>query len=358
MVIAGCLAVLGGCVQTPETVSGSSEGAARDQYVFYPALPTRPRYQFLTTISSSTDIEEKTSRFYDFVVGSDREKPIPIIKPYGMALYGNRLFVCDMKSGLMVLDLATGSCSGWGLNPPGNLVRPVNMVIDRDRHELFVADIGRRQVMVFSLDGSFLRAIGSADTFDGPMDVALTDDRVFVCDVRKHIIHVLDRQSGEKIDEIGKPGSGPDGLFHPTNIVIHDEHLYVSDTTNFRVQIFDLNGKPIDRFGSIGNRPGTFSRPKGIAVDHDGRTYVVDAAFENIQVFDERHRLLLFFLEPGNGPGQVNLPADVEISYEIPDRLRKLISPQFDPEYLLLVSSHFGANKINMYAYGTYRAKP
>ncbi len=359
MVVMGCLmSFWWSCVQTPDVASGQPAGNADSRYVYYPALPTQPHYQFLKTISSSADIQEKTSRFYDFVVGSDREKPIPIIKPYGMALDGDRLFVCDMKSGLIVMNLASGACTGWGLNPPGNLVRPVNLMIDRGRNEVYVADIGRKQVVVFSLDGSFLRAYGTEGTFDGPMDVALTADRVFVCDVHKHVIHVLDRQSGEKVAEIGKPGSGPDGLYHPTNIVIQDNRLYVSDTTNFRIQIFDLDGRPVDRFGSIGNRPGTFSRPKGIAVDREGRTYVVDAAFENVQVFDDQHRLLLFFLNPGNGPGQVNLPADVEISYTIPESLRALISPRFDPEYLLLVSSNFGANKVNIYAYGTYRAKP
>jgi len=85
------------------------------------------------------------------------------------------------------------------------------------------------------------------------------------------------------------------------------------DSFNFRVQIFDKDGKFIKKFGGVGTGLGMFSKPKGIAIDSEGHIYVVDAAFNNVQIFDTEGRLLLFFGEMGNRPGQFWLPAGMAI---------------------------------------------
>ncbi|MCK5878791.1 MAG: hypothetical protein KAH24_03365, partial [Holophagae bacterium] len=62
-----------------------------------------------------------------------------------------------------------------------------------------------------------------------------------------------------------------------------------------------------------------------------------------------------FFLSPGNGKGMINLPAGISISYDIPEFFRKKLAPGFTAEYLLLVNSEFGRNKVNVYAFGSYK---
>ena len=345
--------ILTGCIQKPDVATESNRDAS--QYVFYPPLPNPPRFQFLATISDSEDIGKSKGKLFDFVLGEERDKAIPIVKPYGMAIWKNRLFVCDMKLGLHVMDLQSGSFNTWGLDGAGVLSKPVNLAIDRKTGEIFVADIMKKQVLVYGQNGQFLRAYGRLDQLKGPTDVAVTPDRIFICDLKAHQVVVIDRSSAKELYRIGSPGSGNANLYHPSCIEILNDKLYVTDTTNFRVQIFDLEGKSIGRFGSIGRVPGTFSRPKGLAVDNAGRIYVADAAFENIQVFDDQHRLLLGFLQAGNRTGMINLPADITISYDIPVFFRTRVAPGFDVEYLLLVASQFGRNKINVYAFGRYK---
>lgn len=82
---------------------------------------------------------------------------------------------------------------------------------------------------------------------------------------------------------------------------------------NFRVQIFEEDGEFISRIGEIGDAPGRFARPKGVAVDSEGHIYVVDAAFNNVQIFDQDGKLLLIFGEMGKGPGKFWLPAAMYI---------------------------------------------
>ncbi len=63
----------------------------------------------------------------------------------------------------------------------------------------------------------------------------------------------------------------------PTNIARGaDGRLYVTDTMNFRVQIFDAKGRFLRNFGQLGDGSGDFDKPKGIAVDSDGHIYVVE----------------------------------------------------------------------------------
>ena len=84
----------------------------------------------------------------------------------------------------------------------------------------------------------------------------------------------------------------------------------------FTVKKYALDGAYLDRFGGYGNHPGSFTRPKGIALDSTGNLYVVDAAFENVQIFNGSGDLLMHFGGAYEGAGAMWLPASVEISYE------------------------------------------
>ena len=63
----------------------------------------------------------------------------------------------------------------------------------------------------------------------------------------------------------------------------------------------------------MGDAPGTFSRPKGVASDSDGNIYVVDALFDNIQMFDKEGHLLMAFGNHGKEYGEFWLPTGIYI---------------------------------------------
>jgi len=338
-----------------KTVNVSPQKGGHPDYIFYPALPNTPRYQYLTTFSSSSDIRKQKSKFFKFVAGDEVEKPRPIKKAYGVEMCDGVIYVCDLRSHAVVtLDLKTKEFGYIGITGSAKLNRPVNLKIDKKNKIIYVADMGRKQVLSFTTDGQRLMSYGKKDQFD-PADVDIHNGKLFVCDVKGNRIHVLDVKTGESLYKIGKSGSNDGEFFHPSNIAVRNNRLYVSDSTNFRIQIFDLGGNFIGKFGEIGELPGYFSRPKGIDVDREGRIHVVDAAFENVQVFDKKFNLLLYMFTPGNERHNINLPAGVTIDYDDVSYFKQYLSPDFKAEYLLFVTSNFGPNKVNVYAYGTYR---
>ena len=183
--------------------------------------------------------------------------------------------------------------------------------------------------------------------------MAIVGERLYVVDILHHEVHVLDKLSGALLFKFGKAGSGVGELFQPTNIALGpDGDVYVAETGNFRVQRFKSDGTHVRFYGEVGNVPGAFARPKGVAVDRDGRIYVADAAFQNVQVFENSGRLLMDFGRPMPGLDGLNLPAAVRLDYDHVALFNRYADPKFSVEYLILVVSQFGPNKVDVYGYG------
>lgn len=63
-------------------------------------------------------------------------------------------------------------------------------------------------------------------------------------------------------------------------------HLLVCDSWNHRIQVFDLNGKFVYKFGAKGENLGEFNLPSAIAVLSNGRVVVSERYNERVQIFD------------------------------------------------------------------------
>jgi len=91
-------------------------------------------------------------------------------------------------------------------------------------------------------------------------------------------------------------GQGSEGQFKkPMSVTVVNSKVYVTDTDNRRVQVFDTNGKFLFRFGKEGKDKGQFQFPYGIAADGTGNVYVADMWAGNIQVFTEDGKFVKYF---------------------------------------------------------------
>jgi len=320
--------------------------------IFYPPLPNPPRLQYLATFSSERDVVVESSGFQAFLLGERKEATSLVKKPYGVAVYNGAIYVVDTRgNGYGVFDLRNKKAFTIRGSGAGRMQKPINITIDQDGTK-YITDTGRNQILVFNAKDKFVRAYGKKDQFK-PSDVAVVGDKLFVADLKNHHIQVLSKQSGDVLYSVARGGQKEGELFYPTNIEVSaDGHLHVSDTGNFRIQKFTLDGKFVSSYGVVGSGLGQFARPKGIAVDHLGRRYIIDAAFENVQIIDPDGALLLFFGGPGADRDSINLPTDIEIDYDNVNLFQKYADPKFKLEYVILVASQFGFNKVNVYGFG------
>jgi DNA-binding beta-propeller fold protein YncE len=318
-----------------------------DSLVIFPPPPDTTRIQFLTHFSSSGDLEGKKGGFHRFLFGD--EAPRDIIKPYGVSVHKEKVYICDTGlGGLEVLDLATGNFEYFIPGGKGQLKLPINCCVD-ERGYLFVADANRGQIVVFDPELNYLHAFGEAEGFK-PTDVVVYQDRIWVASVQDHAIYVY---STEHYNLIGRrPGltSGQEGFIRqPTNIALQNSRLYVSDFGDFNVKKYGLDGEYLGVVGGYGNSPGMFTRPKGIALDREENIYVVDAAFENVQIFNARGELLMHFGGAYEGAGAMWLPAAIEVSYENLAYFEAYLDDSFELEYLIYVTNQYGPAKVSVY---------
>jgi DNA-binding beta-propeller fold protein YncE len=352
--------------------------------VFYPPPPDAPRIQFLKTFSTSRDINPQ-GWFSQFILGP--LSPRPIIKPYGITIHSNCIYVCDtMLGGLALLDLEKHTMDYFVPSGPGRLLKPINIAIDPDGTR-YVADSERGQVLVFNPSGTLIGTVGKkaerrqkasernaepapekpvtekkepADpdiTLPDmrPIDVLVNSNRLFVADLKGHCVRVFDKQTLAPVMTIpaGVSTNEEAKLLSPTNLAQDQQgRLYVCDTGAFRVKLYDTNGNFIRSFGRYGNRYGELARPKGVAVDREGRVYVADAQLDSIQAYDPDGQLLLAFGQPGTSPIPLVLPAKVAIDYDHIKYFQKYAAPGFSLDYLILVTSQYGERKVNVYGFG------
>jgi DNA-binding beta-propeller fold protein YncE len=83
-------------------------------------------------------------------------------------------------------------------------------------------------------------------------------------------------------------------------------NVYVADTGNHRIQMFDSSGTFLTKWGSEGSEDGQFSEPTCVAVDSVGNVYVVDTENHRIQKFGPITFEVDVDIKPGSDPNSIN----------------------------------------------------
>ena len=238
--------------------------------------------------------------------------PYQLIRPYGVAV--------DSKGTIYTAD--EGVDAIFIFNPDTKAVQLIRndhearfglingLALD-DNDRLFVSDGRLRQILVFNSRHEQESSFG-ADVLARPGGIALDRENrfLYVVDTENDQVVVFDADSFKLLRRIGVSGkkhtlTAPGTFSLPTNVAVDREgNVFVTDTLNNRVEIFDADGNFISMFGKHGDGPGYFARPKGIAVDCDGHIWVVDTYQDRVQVFDREGRLLIYLGGHGGYPGQ------------------------------------------------------
>ncbi|MDQ7056821.1 MAG: 6-bladed beta-propeller [Persephonella sp.] len=232
-----------------------------------------------------------------------------MIKPFGSCIKGNKLYFTDTGSkAVFIFDFKRKSVKIVDHIGDYSLSSPIDVAVDK-RGRIYVSDSVLGTVFITNEDGDFLGKIGSTMIIR-PTGLAVDNerDRLFITDTVGGKIYVVSLKDGKLIMKIGKTGTGKGEFNRPTFITLDRKgNLYVVDSMNARIQIFDRNGKFLRMFGERGTVIGTFANPRGIAVDSDGNIYVSDTLLSAVQIFDQKGRLLLVIGSYGTGKRSVCL---------------------------------------------------
>ncbi|MGH9364491.1 MAG: DUF2298 domain-containing protein [Thermoanaerobaculia bacterium] len=198
-----------------------------------------------------------------------------------------RVWVADFgNSRLRIFDAAGGLLGGWGRR--GNETWGFNQlcgVAIRD-DEVYVADTWNGRIESFTLRGKRKAAVSE---LYGPRGVAVAPDgRVWVTDTGNNRVIVYDAGL-QQVAACGRKGSGKDELDLPVGIAAGaDGRIFVADSGNRRVQILD------DSCAFRGSLPvpgWTAACEPHLEADADGTLYVADPTGQAVLVYDAAGRI-------------------------------------------------------------------
>jgi DNA-binding beta-propeller fold protein YncE len=118
----------------------------------------------------------------------------------------------------------------------------------------------------------------------------------------------------EYIGQFTTFGEGDGQITWPTSVAVGKDKVFVSDEHRHDIQVFDLNGVFLSKWGSKGTGPGQFDRPSGLAVDRDGNVLVVDSLNNRIQKLTADGEYISEWGKLGSGPGEFNNPWGITLS--------------------------------------------
>ena len=161
----------------------------------------------------------------------------------------------------------------------------VSEVGGQDR--VYVADGSKLKVRVYNAALSAQQVTASSNgvcAFSNLRDVdADSDGNMYIANYLKNDILKLD-PDGTCTGKWGSKGAdegefkNPYGVRVTTDGVDGEERVFVADSNNNRVQVFDTNGTFVDSFGSFGaeDAPGRFTALRRVAVSPDGDLWSAD----------------------------------------------------------------------------------
>jgi len=307
------LSILAGCATTEHRTQAIEKDTGTP---VWPPSPQIPRIRYVGHIASPEDIGVRKSwlkQAFDTLFGKEDIAGI-LLRPYSVFINGEMLYVTDPGAHILhIFNMKKQRYFTIKDAKGAEFISPIAVAADDDG-TIYLTDSMLKRVFVLNQEGKYVRDIGSPELFIRPTGLAIDKDRIYVVDTHNHCVSVFEKREGKLIFTFGKNGSGEGDFNYPTHIWRDKKGLlYITDSMNFRVQIFDRDGIFISGFGKLGDGSGDFARPKGVAVDSEGHIYVVDAQFDTVQIFNATGRLLLNFGRVGRGIGEMFLPAGIFI---------------------------------------------
>ena len=220
--------------------------------------------------------------------------------PYGTVINDDKgwIYVTDCyNQNVQVFDLTGNFLFKWGTLGDGEsqFNYPGGIAINSQGH-VYVPEEHNQRVQIFTADGQYISQFGSEGHGDGefrqPLGVAIDSmDNVYVGDLKSNLVQKFDAE-GNFLLSFGGQGEG-DGKFKgPYNLAVDSaDNVYVVDRGNNRVQKFAPDGKFLLKWGRNGGdgkpgmQTGDFNWPHELSIDERDRIYVSDTYNYRIQVF-------------------------------------------------------------------------
>lgn len=273
----------------------------------------------LAAVAESRPSEEKKYAIqFLYRFPDEQVEGMELSNPQGLAANNEgSLFVVDTGNNRIVKFHQSGkvvtAVGGFGWESE-QFDRPLD-VTAKTGLDVFIADYNNERIERYDKNLNFISSFTSRP--------GLSDDLRFAfptgIDISKHgELFISDNENNRilKVDAFGEPvlsfGDfhwGEGRLQAPVKIEVSlNDRIYVSDHKADQIVVFDYYGNFLTRFGS-----GILHNPNGLARARTGHLFVADSGNKRIVVFDKNHRQIFAWGTEGGKLGAFDAPVDVDI---------------------------------------------
>lgn len=212
-----------------------------------------------------------------------------LLAPVSMAQTpdGRLLVVDSILKKVLILD-AAGKIAKELEGDPQGLGQPASVTASDER--IYVSDVKNHRIAVYGMEGVFLHSFGRRGTGEGEFNFPTylwfdkAARRLWVSDSGNFRVQWFDTD-GKPLGRLGENGNRPGYLARPRGIATDsDGHTYIADAAFDAFQIFDEKNLLLF-VGRAGGAAGEFNMPGGIFIDGRDRLYVADTQNGRVQVF-------------------------------------------------------------------------
>ncbi len=222
--------------------------------------------------------------------------------PTGVAVDAeDNIYVADPDRGLVVVfDRSGNYLREIGKIGDESLFHaPTAIAIDRQNGRLYLLDTPRSALFMLDMQGNVLRRVGKGRghslgrratvmdplDLDEPTEIALGHGQLAILDAKGSRIRIMNLQCEvltefDIRDPYGRDAAGGVGLG-----IDSTGNLYVSSATQSVVKVYDPEGHQKSSLGRFGSAAGEFSSPSGLWIDLIDRIYVADTNNSRVQMF-------------------------------------------------------------------------
>ena len=211
------------------------------------------------------------------------------VSPVGM--------VADTDGTLWVADAELGIVAHLGRKgetlPPlgrGLLERPTGLARDPTTGNLYVADTYAHDIKVFSASGELIDTIGgrgeALGEFNYPTHLSIANDEIYVTDTMNSRVQILRLDGSGSPRSVGRRGLYVGELVRPKGVATDREgNLYVVESLYDNLLIYNNKGEFLMPIGGVGMGTGKFYLPSGVWVDEYDRVFVADTFNGRVTIF-------------------------------------------------------------------------
>jgi len=190
---------------------------------------------------------------------------------------------------------------------------PVSVIVQEESGLVLISDWANDRLVITDQNGKTQKIIPG---LEGPVGMVYDSptNRLYLTEQKANRIRILDGSTFAPISELKIQGitlNEPRGLW-----MDNGRNIYLVDTMNSRIVIFDQEGNLIRTIGKEGMGDDEFYYPRGISVDSQGRIWMTDTLHHTVKVFDSVGNYLFRIGKGGSGPDDLDRPRYVIVKDE------------------------------------------